>query len=129
VAFPAELASLLSEYRHTLLATRHPGLLEGRVFPNGAGTPRANGSLCDANRRALAHAGITKRVTIHGLRRTATDLLCRAAVDSVAATAIASARLPTACATARDAERRGDLRQRRARVASLVPAVHVARGG
>jgi integrase len=69
---------------------RDPGLLAGWVFPNGAGKPRANGSLCDANRRVLAHAKIAKRVTIHGLRRTATDLLGRAAVDPVAAKAIIS---------------------------------------
>jgi integrase len=58
------------------------------LFPNGAGKPRVNGSLHDANRRVLAHAKIAKRVTIHGLRRTATDLLRRAAVDPVAAKAI-----------------------------------------
>ena len=36
----------------------------------------------------LKHAGLAKDVTIHGLRRTATDLLRRAAVDPVAAKAI-----------------------------------------
>ena len=50
--------------------------------------PRGNGSLCAENKAVLKHAGITKRVTLHGLRRTATDLLRRAAVDPVAAKAI-----------------------------------------
>jgi integrase len=88
VPFPAELASLLGEHRRALLAAQHPGLLKGWVFPNAAGKPRANGSLCEANRLVLAHAKVAKRVTIHGLRRTATDLLRRAAVDPVAAKAI-----------------------------------------
>jgi len=88
VPFPAELATLLREHRRKLVEEQQPGLKEGWVFPNGAGQPRANGSLSDASRRVLKKAGITKRVTIHGLRRTATDLLRRAAVDPVAAKAI-----------------------------------------
>lgn len=76
------------EHRRQLVESQHPGLSAGWVFPNGAGKLRANGSLSDANRRVLKRAGITKRFTIHGLRRTATDLLRRAAVDPVAAKAI-----------------------------------------
>lgn len=88
VPFPVELAELLREHRRKLVEDQHPGLQAGWVFPNGAGHPRANGSLSDANRRVLKLAGLTKHVTIHGLRRTATDLLRRAAVDPVAAKAI-----------------------------------------
>ena len=112
---------------HMLLATQHPGLLDGWVFPNGVGKPRANGSLCDANRRVLAHAGITKRVTIHGLRRTATDLLRRAAVDPVAAKAIighTTDRMREHDSTVNAEE----TRHIGTRVASLVPAVRLARG-
>ena len=58
------------------------------VFPNGAGNPRANGALSNRNRTVLAHARIARRVTIHGLRRTATDLLRRTALDPVLAKAI-----------------------------------------
>ena len=47
-----------------------------------------NGALSKPNRKVLRHAGIYKRVTIHGLRRTATDLLRRAAVDHTAAKSI-----------------------------------------
>lgn len=88
VPFPGELAALLREHRRQLVEAQHPGLTAGWVFANGAGQPRATGSLSDASRRVLKRAGITKRVTIHGLRRTATDLLRRAAVDPVAAKAI-----------------------------------------
>ena len=52
------------------------------------GKPRVNGSLSHQSQRVRKHAGITQRLTIHGLRRTATDLLRRAAVDPVAAKAI-----------------------------------------
>jgi integrase len=88
VPFPGELAAVLREHRRHLVEAQQPGLDAGWVFPNGAGHLRANGSLSDASRRVLKRAGITKRVTIHGLRRTATDLLRRAAVDPVAAKAI-----------------------------------------
>jgi integrase len=88
VPFPVELAALLREHRHALVAAQHAGLSAGWVFPNGVGKPRANGSLSAASQAVLKHARITKRVTIHGLRRTATDLLRRAAVDPVAAKAI-----------------------------------------
>ncbi|MFM2419642.1 MAG: hypothetical protein RL385_4365 [Pseudomonadota bacterium] len=88
VPFPVELAAVLREHRHDLVSGQHAGLSAGWVFPNGVGKPRANGSLSEQSRAVLKHAGITKRVTIHGLRRTATDLLRRAAVDPVAAKAI-----------------------------------------
>ena len=44
--------------------------------------------LSDASCRVLKHGGIAKRVTIHALRRTATGLLRRAAVDPAAVKAI-----------------------------------------
>jgi len=58
------------------------------VFPNAAGHPAYNGSLSTPNRRVLKHADITKRFTVHGLRRTANDLLRLAAVDPVTRKAI-----------------------------------------
>jgi integrase/recombinase XerD len=88
VPFPAELAKVLRDHRHRLAEAQHPGLQQGWVFANGAGKPRDNGALHTHNTAVLKHAGITKRVTIHGLRRTATDLLRRAAVDPVTAKAI-----------------------------------------
>jgi len=97
--------------RRTLLATQHPGL-----------------GLCDANRRVLAHADITKRFAIHGLRRTATELLRRAAVDPVAAKAIighTTDRMREHDSTV-NAEETRDIGTR---VAWLVPAVRLDRGG
>lgn len=88
VPFPEPLATLLREHRKRMVAEQHPGLDSGWVFPNDVGKPRVNGSLSQQSQRALKHAGISHRVTIHGLRRTATDLLRRAAVDPVAAKAI-----------------------------------------
>jgi integrase len=88
VPFPPELARLLTEHRRGLVANQNPGLDEGWVFPNGAGHPTQNGALSKPNRLVLKHAEINKRMTIHGLRRTATDLLRLAAVAPTAAKAI-----------------------------------------
>lgn len=128
VPLPIELGKVLGEHRRALLAAQHPGLVAGWVFANDAGKPRANGSLCYVNQRVLAHAKITKRVTLHGLRRTATDLLRRAAVDPVAAKAI------TGHTTDRMREHYStvsadETRDVGARVAALVPAAFAPRGG
>lgn len=125
VPFPAELAKVLAEHRRRLIAKQHRGLVEGWVFPSNTGKPLGNGVLCDANRRVLKHAKIAKHVTIHGLRRTATDLLRRAAVDPVAAKAIighTTDRMREHYSTVNADETR-DIG---ARVASLVPAVRPA---
>jgi hypothetical protein len=63
-------------------------LKDGWVFANGAGKPQSIASRCAENKAVLKHAGVAKRVTIHGRGRTATDLLRHAAVDPVAAKAI-----------------------------------------
>jgi integrase len=88
VPFPPELATVLRAHRQRLVEAQHAGLKHGWVFANGAGKPKDNGALFAHNRAVLKHAGIAKRVTLHGLRRTATDLLRRAAVDPVTAKAI-----------------------------------------
>ena len=88
VPLPPELATVLREHRQRMIEEQHPGLQGGWVFANLAGKPKDNGALYQHNRKVLKHAGITKRVTIHGLRRTATDLLRRASVDPVTAKAI-----------------------------------------
>lgn len=79
---------MLRAHRHRLIEAQHPGLEHGWVFANGAGKPLDNGALFAKNRSVLEHARVAKHVTIHGLRRTATDLLRRAAVDPVTAKAI-----------------------------------------
>jgi hypothetical protein len=76
----------------------------------------------------LAHAGIPKRVTINGLRRTTTDLLRRSAVHPVAAKAIighTTDRMREHYSTV-NAEETRDIGTR---FASLVPAVRLNRGG
>lgn len=75
VPFPPELATVLRAHRQRLVETQHPGLKHGWVFANGAGNPFDNGALFAKNRSVLKHAGVSKHVTIHGLRCTATDLL------------------------------------------------------
>jgi integrase len=128
VPFPAELAAVLREHRQRLVEAQHVGLEQGWVFANNAGKPRGNGSLCTENKAVLKHAMITKRVTIHGLRRTATDLLRRAAVDPVSAKAIighTTDRMREHYSTVGADEARGI----GARLVSLVPAVGAKRGG
>jgi len=105
-----------------MVAEQHPGLKEGWVFANTKGYPAYNGSLFKHNRNVLKHAGIRKHVTIHGLRRTATDLLRLAAVDPVTAKAIighTTDRMREHYSTVGADEARGI----GARLVSLVPAV------
>ncbi|MCA9535086.1 MAG: site-specific integrase [Myxococcales bacterium] len=82
------LVAVLREHRQHLVARQAPGLSAGWVFPSSNGKLRANGSLSLKHRQVLRDIGVQRRVTIHGLRHTMTDLLRMAAVDPVAATAI-----------------------------------------
>ena len=128
VPFPPELATVLRVHRQRLIEVQHAGLVHGWVFANGAGKPFDNGALFDKNRRVLKRAQIAKRVTIHGLRRTATDLLRRAAVDPVTAKAIighTTDRMREHYSTVGTDEARGI----GARLVSLVPAVSASRDG
>lgn len=88
VPWPEALSAILSDHRRTMVAAQHPGLKQGWVFANLEGHPMYNGCLSKPSRKVLKHAGIRKRVTIHGLRRTANDLLRLAEVDKVARKAI-----------------------------------------
>lgn len=122
VPFPSELATVLRAHRQRLIELQHPGLEHGWVFANGAGKPLDNGALFAKNRSVLKRAGIAKHMTIHGLRRTATDLLRRAAVDPVTAKAIighTTDRMREHYSTVGTDEARGI----GARLVSLVPAV------
>jgi hypothetical protein len=104
---------------------RQRGAAFTRRFPNGAGKPRANGSLCDAKRRVLAHAKIAKRFTIAADRDRSS---VSRAVDPVAAKAIighTTDRMREHYSTV-NAEETRDVG---ARVASLVPAVGLPGGG
>jgi integrase len=77
-----ELAEILREHRMLLLRTQAKGLAEGRMFPSAEGTLRTPNSLDRAWAKCLAHAKLTKRFTVHGLRYTFTDLVRRANVDA-----------------------------------------------
>lgn len=88
VPFPKVLVEALRDHRRRLLAEQNPGLEAGWVFPASNGKLPANGRLADENREVLAAAAIDHRVTIHGLRRTMTDLLRQAQVDWVTAAAV-----------------------------------------
>ncbi|MBK7777137.1 MAG: site-specific integrase [Sandaracinaceae bacterium] len=88
VPFPAHLARVLREHRLQLVATQAPGLSAGWVFPSSNGKVRSNGSESGRHRAVLRKIGVTRKVTIHGLRHTATDLLRLAPVDPVVAASI-----------------------------------------
>jgi integrase len=78
-----ELAEVLRDHRHQLLASQAPGLAEGWMFPSRTGTLRSPSSLKKAWDHCVATAGIGKRFTVHGLRYTFTDLVRLANVDAV----------------------------------------------
>jgi integrase len=88
VGVPAILVEKLKEHRRLLLAEQHKGLSSGLMFPSRAGTPLASKSITLALRRALKDAGINKRFTSHGFRRSMTDMLRLTAVDPTIATAL-----------------------------------------
>jgi integrase len=68
------LTSVLREHRAGMLATQHPGLASGWVFTDAEGGLLPKCVLRFPLRRALKLAGVRKRVTTHGLRRTFNNL-------------------------------------------------------
>lgn len=64
------------------------GTKDDLLFPSSVGTPIRSSRISDALRAARKKAGITKRCTSHGLRRSMNDLLREAEVDPVIAKAI-----------------------------------------
>jgi integrase len=85
VGVPDVLREVLRAHREQLVATQHPGLSSGLMFPSNKGTPLANSRMSDALQQACEEAGIKRRFTSHGFRRTLTDLLRNAQVDPVIA--------------------------------------------
>lgn len=71
----ADLLAILEEHWTRLVTTQHVGLAAGWMFPSDEGTPTYGTTLAKPLRQALADAGITRRLTPHGLRRTLNDLL------------------------------------------------------
>jgi integrase len=75
VPLPEVLAHALRKHRHELLARQAPGLEQGWVFPNRVGRLLYTASLQKPLKRALGRAGITRRQTTHGFRRTFNNLV------------------------------------------------------
>jgi integrase len=85
VGVPELLVQILRKHRERLVKDQHPGLSSGLMFPSNKGTPLSSGRISDALRAACEKAGIKKRFTSHGFRRSLTDLLRNAHVDPVVA--------------------------------------------
>lgn len=74
-----ELAAVLDEHRRQMVADQHPGLAAGWIFSTPQGELYKGWPLVRVLRRAMEAAGIKRRLTPHGLRRTWNDLVDRAA--------------------------------------------------
>ncbi|MCC7542392.1 MAG: site-specific integrase [Deltaproteobacteria bacterium] len=88
VPFPRVLARVLEEHRKRCLREQRPGFEDGWVFTSSEGTLLDNGRLSKPWREVLGELEIAKRVTMHGLRHTMTDLLRHARVDQVTSAAL-----------------------------------------
>lgn len=77
------VADALREHRQRMVAAQHPGLAAGWIFPTGKGSLHRGSPLRKVLGPALREAGITHRVTPHGLRHSANDLLRRVAGGEV----------------------------------------------
>ena len=88
VPLPEELALVLMDWRHQMLASQHPGLKEGWCFPSNKGKPRSSNVMTKPMRICIKKAKISKRVTIQGLRRSAEDVLRRLGVAGPLAEAL-----------------------------------------
>ena len=69
-----ELAVVLREHRECLVARQAKGLEEGWMFPSAVGGLHPKEVLRKPLRKALKSAGIVRRFTIHGFRRTFNNL-------------------------------------------------------
>lgn len=65
----------LNEHRQRLLREQAPGLSDGWMFPSSVGTLQLAVTLRKPLNRALVAAGIERRFTVHGFRRTWNNLL------------------------------------------------------
>ena len=77
------VAEALREHRRRMFAAQHPGLHAGWIFPTRWGTLHKGSPLRKVLDAACAAAGVPRRVTPHGLRHTANDLLRRVASAEV----------------------------------------------
>lgn len=75
VPLAPELLRVLEAHRRLLIQAQHPGLGAGWLFPSRTGGLRTPSSIVKPLKAALVAAGIRRRQTVHGLRRTLNDLL------------------------------------------------------
>ena len=101
------------------LEREHPSRGSPLLFPSTVGTPLCSSRVSDVLREARAKAGVTRRLTSQGLRRSMTDFLRLAGVDPVTAQALIghqSARMRVHYSTVRP----GEARDAAERVATLL---------
>ena len=77
-----QVADVLRAHRQRMLAAQHPGLAAGWIFPTAKGTLHKGSPLRKVLDAACAACG-ARRITPHGLRHTANDLLRRVADGEV----------------------------------------------
>ncbi len=77
------VAEVLRERRQQMVRDQHPGLAAGWIFPTKAGGLHKGSPLRDVLDRACAACRTKRRITPHGLRHTANDLLRRVAGGEV----------------------------------------------
>jgi integrase len=77
------VAEMLQAHRAQLIRDQHPGIESGWVFPSTEGTPLFTGALSKPLALAARKAGIGKRITPHGLRRTFNNLVRQVEADAI----------------------------------------------
>jgi integrase len=77
------VAEALRAHRKRMVASQHPGLPKGGVFPTEQGTLHKGSPLRRVLHDACAAAEVGRKITPHGLRHTANDLLRRVASAEV----------------------------------------------
>ena len=74
VGLAPEVAEALREHRQRMMKKQHKGMEHGWIFPARRGELHTGSPLRRVLQEACAKAGIKKRLTAHGLRRTFNDL-------------------------------------------------------
>jgi integrase len=77
------VAEVLRAHRQRMLAVQHPGLANGWIFPTEKGTLHKGSPLRKLLDAACKECKTARRITPHGLRHTANDLLRRVADGEV----------------------------------------------
>ena len=78
-----EVAEVLRAHRQQMIRDQHPGLAEGWIFPARHGGLYGRTPLSDVLKAACTAVGTKHRISGHGLRHTANDLLRRVTSSSV----------------------------------------------